>query len=91
MTLNDLVHELVIEGIRITMEYRPDLGVIIYDLNTGMKSHAWLYQKDDDIRMAMRYDRDVVIESYSDVIAEVRGCMCGRDYLSSDWSKVLFP
>ena len=85
MALTEIIDKLVRNGIVMEISYNKDLDTIVYDLNTGMKSHCHLYEKDGFIEASMRYDKKVVIKNYEDLIYEVLGCLHGRTYLSLNW------
>lgn len=82
------LEEMVELGIRPTIEKHPDYG-IGYNLNTMMKSHMFLYLKDEQWHVAMRYDQDFIVEDIGDIAHYGRRAMCGRDYMSSDWINIL--
>lgn len=85
----NIVESLVKEGIEVTLQWDEDKKAIRYDLNTGMKSHCHLVEVNDTVIAEMRYGKTAIIEDYQDVLSEVKGCMCGRDYLNSSWLTLL--
>lgn len=82
------LEEMVDLGIRPTIEKHPDYG-IGYNLNTMMKSHMFLYLKDGQWHVAMRYDEDHIVDDITDIAYYGRHAMHGRDYMSSDWINLL--
>lgn len=89
MSLQELILELVKNGIEITLEWDKTRELVVHNLNTGMKSHCHLVEKDGKVMAEMRYDKTAVVEDYDDVLWVVKNCMCGRDYLSGSWLALL--
>lgn len=86
------------KGIEITMRKmeKDNESFTIYDLNTRMKSHAYLRFMTGEIKVYMRYgDVDVIDlnqdleEIVRDITSSVRGCVQGRDYMDDSWHKLL--
>lgn len=82
------MEEMVELGIRPTIEKHHVYG-IGFDLNTMMKSHMFLYLKDGQWHVAMRYDEDYIVEDIEDIAQYGRHAKHGRDYMSSDWINIL--
>lgn len=89
MLLQELILELVKNGIEVTLEWDKTREVVIHNLNTGMKSHCHLVEIDGKIIAEMRYDKSSVVEDYDEILWIVKNCMCGRDYLSGNWLTLL--
>lgn len=76
------------EGISISVNYDSDLDQYYIDLDTGAKSHLWLYQ---DRTLRGRYGYEVVIEErdlegFTDRLCrEFVNALCGRDYYNMNW------
>lgn len=93
-----IIEYFVDKGIEITIGKHEDYG-IYYDLNTGMKSHAHMVfvGMDDYIKVYMRYgEHDSVDlmnktleESIEDLCHIIKGCLHGRDFISSNWADLL--
>ena len=88
----ELLHELARRGIDIIITQNSSTHEIYYDLNTGMKSHAYLYVDGDVVTVKMRYDREVSlsIDEHRDDLLEqiaiiVSDCGHGRDYANPGW------
>ena len=62
-----------------------EYGVYL-DLNTGMKSHAYLYYENNKYILRMRYEAQEVVETLGDVRWLVTQCKYGRDYMNSAWN-----
>lgn len=89
MKLQEIVEKLLKGGIFVEMSYDNQLEVIKYDLNTGMKSHCHLYEKDGVTKADMRYDETAIIEDYEDILSAVVGCLHSRGYLNCNWHTLL--
>lgn len=84
----DFLEELVNAGISPTIHKNDKLGVY-FDLNTMAKSEMHLYKKDNQWRVAMRYDEDHVVEDADDLKILGRHAMHGRDYINADWAEFI--
>ena len=89
--LNEIIEKLVKNGIQVTMTYNEVKDCVIYDLNTGMKSHCHLMWDNgaNSVVAYMRYDESRYVDDYSDVLWAVKSCLQGRDYMSSAWESLL--
>ena len=90
-SLTEIIEKLVKNGIQVTTTYNEVKDCVIYDLNTGMKSHChlrWDNEK-NSIVADMRYDKSEYIDTYSDVLWAVKSCLQGRDYMGSAWESLL--
>jgi len=86
--MNGIINTLLEEGISITL--LKENGVIKYDLNTGMKSHLIISESSFGlIKCEGRYDHVAFVESYMELLREVKNCMQGQDYLNFYWEKLL--
>lgn len=95
---DQIIEYLVNKGIDITISKSKDYG-IYYDLNTGMKSHAHMVfvGMDDCIKIYMRYGEqdsvDLIDKTLDEAIEDlcyiVKGCLHGRDFMSSNWADLL--
>jgi len=98
---DQIIDYLVNEGIEITIskDMKPDGYGVYYDLNTQMKSHAYLVFSEDIFKIYKRYDEVSTPPSYTDmsniedvidfICWEVKDCMYGRDFMSERWEKLL--
>jgi hypothetical protein len=99
---DQIIDYLVNEGVEITIskDMEPDGYGVYYDLNTAMKSHAHLVFSADRFKIYKRYggvctspiftDQYIEIEDVIDFICwEVKDCICGRDFMSERWEKLL--
>lgn len=86
MTYNDfqdVIERLVTEhNIQITL--RNNDG-IVYDLNTGMKSHLHIWYADGQAHYSGRYDVEGIFYDFKDLLYAVKGCMYGRNFGDCDW------
>lgn len=89
MNLLELIHKLVLEGIEVTIFKDHTDGKIKYNLNSGAKSHLYLYTEDGSIRYEGRYDDSGYIDDYSDVLRKMREYFYMRDFASQDWINLL--
>jgi len=95
-TLQEIIKELLSNGIEITMSWKNEQ--VTYDVGTYAKSHLHFTHDESKniLNVSMRYDETDVINlnrPLDDVLSNfcecVRGCMCGREYVSEDWLKLL--
>lgn len=84
--LDQLIDRLLDNRIEITL--RKVQGTIHYDLNTGMKSGLEIWLNADQIHWEGRYSSGT-ISSWEDLIDVAADCMCGREYASTSWLKLL--
>ncbi len=84
----EFLEELVDANIDITIQKNEKLG-LYFDLNLRAKSHMYLYKKDNQWRVAMRYDEDHVVEDADDLKILARHGMHGRDFIDSDWAEFI--
>ena len=84
-----LIDKLLDGGIEITMA-RID-GKTIYDLNSGAKSHLWLYYDPvkQEIRYEGRYDDTGFVDDYSDVLSIMKRYYSMRGFASYKWLNLL--
>lgn len=100
MLLMKVIEMFVMKGISITIEKHGEK--IIYNLNTEAKSHFYVYiNEKDDIIGEGRYNHIVELHNgsapceyeeqslYDNILSEVKCCLKGRDYMNSDWLKLL--
>lgn len=92
MTFDEMIDKLLDNGIEITLKKQD--GVVWYDLNTGMKSHLWIAKSPDpggdETAIAKgRYGCKGSIDTWSDLLFEVKGCLHGRDFMHSAWKELL--
>ena len=93
-----IIEYFVDKGIEITIDKHEDYW-IYYDLNTGMKSHAHMVfvGMDDYIKVYMRYGEhdsvDLINKTLEESIEDLchigKGCLHGRDFISSNWADLL--
>lgn len=84
-----IIEQLLQDGIEITLRW--DNGRIIYDLNTGMKSHLYIAwdSVEDAIRCWGRYGHESTVDSFQSLLWKVKGCMHGRDFANAAWIDLL--
>lgn len=92
MTFEEMIYKLLDNGIEITLKKQD--GVVWYDLNTGMKSHLWIAKSpnpggDETAISQGRYDHKGSIDTWSDLLWEVKGCLHGRDFMAGSWQDLL--
>ena len=85
--LKNIIELLIHNGIEITIKLHDD--VIVYDVNTGAKSNLYLEEKDGVFYAHTRYNQPKIIETFTDLFYEVKDCMYGRDYINTNWVKLL--
>lgn len=91
MKIPELIKELMDKGISISLLLDKG-GDILFDINTGAKSHLHLkYNEDSDSFIGYRRYGDVVtdIHSVDDLIWEVHDCMLGRDSVNQAWMNLM--
>ena len=93
--IHDLVSGLVLdEGVEIGLVRVPDKNLYGYDLNLGAKSSLTIYfdpEHPEGISWASRYNSGIfgAGAEFDEIAWEVVRCMCGRDYISPKWRKIL--
>jgi hypothetical protein len=88
-SFDDIIKQLVVAGVQVTL--RMHGGRMVYDLNTGMKSHLWV-QYDDQLQVINcwgRYDHYAQVDSWSGLLTQVKRCMHGRDFANAAWLDLL--
>jgi hypothetical protein len=96
MDVIEAVKELVKMGLNVQIDYDKEKDMLYYDLNTGAKSHLYLYE---DWSLAGRYDYSSSVEDWvensgdlSNVLRalfyEFKNCLHGREYYNSQWMEI---
>jgi hypothetical protein len=80
--------ELVDNGIEISIHKNSKIG-LYYNLHLEAKSHMWLYFKDGQWRVNMRYGDDFTVDNIHDLIEYAKQGMHGRDFIHDSWSKLI--
>lgn len=91
--LNEIILPLVNRGIEVTVKKYQQADdeeeFIVFDMNTDMKSHCYVYEKDGKFYADTRYEKNIEFEIIYDLIIIVKGCLCGRDYMNPYWADLL--
>ena len=82
-----LIELMLKEGLIFSISQNTD-GIYL-DLNTGMKSHAYLYYEDTGYILRMRYGAKCVVETLGDIAYWIRDCMQGRDFMNGARASVV--
>ena len=88
MNVPEYVERLVNEGIPVTIDRNDKLG-IYFDLHLESKSYMWLHQVGENWFVAMRYDENIYIEDWNDLLWAAKGGMHGRDFIHYKWEELL--
>lgn len=83
----DFLEEIIDNGIQVLI-YKND-GQIYFDLNLCAKSHMYLHKIDQDWFVEMRYNKRFKVATIDDLKKCARHGMHGREYIHSDWAKLL--
>lgn len=91
---DSIIAMLVVDhGIQITLRKNFSLSTenvrMIYDLNTGMKSHLHIWYADGKAHYSGRYDTQGTFEDWYELLWVVKGCMYGRNFGDCDWLNLL--
>lgn len=86
---NEMIEKVLTQGIEITMTMDQDTKIIWYNMNTRMKSEFDIAYDGEKCIFKARYNHTGVIESYDDLLDEVRDCQHGRDFGNETWFKIL--
>ena len=62
---------------------------IYLDLQTGMKSHAYLYYENDKYLLRMRYNNEATVETLEDIAYWIKDCLQGRDFMNGSWAGIV--
>lgn len=65
-----------------------DDGVPYLDMQTGMKSHMYLYWKDGQYFTKQRYDEKNFIQTFHDFAYALRSCDHGRCLMDGQWVEI---
>lgn len=85
---DSIITRLVVEhGIEITI--KNSLCGLVYDLNTGMKSHLHVWYAEGQAHYAGRYDTNGTFDDWYELLRVVKGCMYGRNFGDCDWLNLL--
>lgn len=86
---NKLLEKIVRAGVDVEMTMLNDR--IVYNLNTDMKSHLFVWFNVDESRAeySSRYD-DGYIDNEGDLLSIVDSCQAGRDYGNPRWFEILY-
>lgn len=87
---DSIIASLVVDhGIQITLRKSFSLSAenvrMLYDLNTGMKSHLYIWYTDGQAHYSGRYDTQGTFDDWYELLCAVKGCMYGGNYGDSDW------
>lgn len=86
--MNKIIHKALDAGIEITLK-KTD-GNVFYNLNVQAKSGLEIKANDDGtVTCYGRYDYIETIESWEELLYEIKGCLHGRDYMNEDWITIL--
>jgi len=91
---NSIIYRLVVDhSIQITLRKNfssiiENAGVL-YDLNTGMKSHLHIWYADGEAHYSGRYDTQGTFDDWYELLCAVKGCMHGRNFGDSNWLMLL--
>lgn len=97
VTVNELIKELLDRDVHVELEL-TEYGQLGYNVNTGAKSGLVLVEDSEQnwLMCFKRYDKDATISLNADLVtvlynltAEVKDCMCHRDYVSSAWLYIM--
>jgi hypothetical protein len=85
----DMIQQIVHRGIDVTMKMSE--GVLMYDLNTEMKSHLMLHYDTNKEQCDFygRYGTEGTIEDYRGLLWEVKDCLHGQDFGNQAWLDLL--
>lgn len=95
-TIEDVVEYLLDRDIEISLERKE--GKLGYNVNTHAKSGLVLVQDLEEgiLKCYKRYSSNDVIylsqdleDVIKDIAYEVKDCMCSRDYVCSNWLKIM--
>ncbi|MCM1260687.1 MAG: hypothetical protein NC222_07020 [Staphylococcus sp.] len=88
--------ELIVKNItNVTMCFNHNLQIIVYDLNTEMKSGCKVYLENDTIHFIKRYGEethtfklyDTAETIFRRIVNVVAQCYEGRSYANKDWEE----
>lgn len=86
---NEMLHKVLSKGIIVTMQMDTDTGIVWYNVNTDMKSELIIAHDGEKCVFKARYNHTGVINSYDDLLDEVRDCQHGCDFGNATWFEVL--
>lgn len=84
----ELILQAIQKGVDITLSMRSE-GTIVYNLNTETKSHIHAVVQDDSLLLALRYNEQMVVSTWDELLDAVEHAKHGRDYINYTWDKIL--
>ena len=88
-TLHPLVMQLLEAGVQVTMTYVRDRG-LMYDLNSGTKSHMHAFPNEDgSLTVELRYNEVQTVKDFDDLLYTANYARHGRPFMNSDWAALL--
>lgn len=88
MNVPEYVERLVDAGIPVTIDKNDKLGVY-FNLNLESKSHLYLFEREGEWFVDMRYGEERRIDDWTDVLFAAKGGMHGRDFIHYKWEELL--
>lgn len=85
MTYNEMLMEIIGNGINVSQHYDKQSGQWYADLNFAAKSHGYLYDNNGVLVLKMRYDKVTEVDEFIDLCWWFKDALCGRDYGNVDW------
>ena len=88
MKVHPIVAELI--GLGVTVEISQDEKGVMYNLNTGAKSHMHARETiGGTLALFMRYDVEREIETFDELCAAFDDCLNTSGYHNSDWGDAM--
>lgn len=84
---NYIIEKLLKQGIEITLFWEHDK--FKYNLNTGMKSHLYIFEENGNYCYEGRYKKTGTFFDLYELYDIVSSCMCGRDFGNQRWIDLL--
>jgi len=84
----NLCKYLISQGLELSFSRDAEQRVYL-NLNTGMKSHCWLYFEDGSYVCRMRYDEVQEVKTLSDILYCIKNCKHRKDFMHSVWADII--
>lgn len=62
---------------------------VYLDLNTAMKSHAWMYYENEEYVIRMRYGESMIVKTMGDVASCIQSCTHNREFMNGAWCRIV--
>ena len=87
MTFDELLIKILQAGLMVELEFQD--GILWYNIHTGAKSNLLITRKDYNLCSYRARYSEGDCEEYREFLYVLMNCLCGRDYASDNFFKLL--